>query len=515
MGPSIVRESLKPIGEWTNRIHQGHTLDLLRQMPNDSIDLCITSPPYFGLRAYGKETEVDWPDGSHCQLGLEPTVNVYIEHLMLMIREIRRVLKPTGSFYLNIGDTYSSSLGPHGGETAGFSKEAMVGDEKRPPVPQIRGKLLIPSRVALRMQEEGWSCMDEIVWRKPNSMPSSVKSRLANSWEPIFRFVKNNKTVLWRIMRDHADLKAGTWLKEKPKTPYREYLLENDWEGHKAGDWVTEKPPKFDREKRVWERSRTNWLGFSWYYELDSIREPHKTSTHARGPNGSMVAPRLSNKMPTQQETREASLMYGLGSKVPANYIPDPRGVAPSDVVSTSRFNIRVRDAKEGRLAGKWGDRVGATEEEIAAYDENRYSGKFAADPESVNSPRARMARPGYDPAQFYFEGGKNPGDTIQLELTSDSEGLEDTKGMNVPGQEPQHGLRIPGHQGDRGHELGKNPTDVWEEILKDRAERGGGARQHSRKDRQRPRPCRRNEEETFRWPETFPGLRAAQVDHV
>src|SRR5207237_7563863 len=129
------------------------------------------------------------------QLGLEPTVDLYVEHLMQVLRELKRVLKPTGSIYLNIGDTYASSMGDHGEETAGFSKESMVTNKpSRPNFPKM-GRLLIPARVALKMQEEGWMCIDEIIWRKPNHMPTSVKSRLANSWETNYSSQKNSKTM--------------------------------------------------------------------------------------------------------------------------------------------------------------------------------------------------------------------------------------------------------------------------------------------------------------------------------
>ncbi len=463
---------MKPISEWTGKVRQGHVLDLLHEMPDDSVDMILTSPPYYGLRSYGEETKVDWPDGWHGQLGLEENVDLYVEHLMMVFRELKRVLKPSGSFYLNIGDTYATSLGKHGGETAGMSKDTMVGDEARPPKPPAPrlGKLLIPSRVALRMMADGWMCPDEIIWRKPNHMPSSVKNRLANSWEPIFRFVKNDKALLWRVFRDHGEYKSGTWLRARPSTPYREWMLREDWNGFKAGDWVPKKPPTEWRLTEDWNghkagewvsadaapdhllgeprkkytRSRTNWLGFAYYYELDSIREPHKTTTHARFPGGGMEGPRKSSKLPVGQETVEASRNFGYGSKL-FDYHTNPAGKVPDDV--------------------------------------DEYSGKYAGDPESVNSPRARTARPGYDTeTKFYAEGGKNPGDVLMREdhqyLThpenrfgdssqgkNPGDSLEETKGMNVPGQEPQHGLRIPGHQGDRSHEAGKNPGDVAEEV--------------------------------------------------
>jgi DNA modification methylase len=472
---------VESIERFTNKVHHGHVLDLLRGIPDDTISLIITSPPYWGLRSYGEEAKAIWDGDPTCQhdwqsrpyykdspirneslvgreeapeaggperwqtndfcrncgawkgqLGLEPNVDMFVQHLMQVFRELKRVLKPTGSFYLNIGDTYASSMGDHGDETAGFSKEAMV--TSKPPKPKETGRLLIPSRVAIAMTEDGWHCMDEIIWRKPNHMPTSVKSRLANSWEPIFRFVKNNKTMLWRIMRTHSQYKSGEWLNKRPLTPHREWLLKEDWETEntllgrevlKKGTWVGKKPPK-----ELQAGSRANWLGFSYYYELDSIREPHSSL----------------NKLP-------------------------------------QRFNIRVRDAKEGRLEGKWGDKVHATQAEVSSYNEKEYSGKMSEQAEQLNSPRARQARPGYDAqSKFYAEGGKNPADVVE-----DKVSLADKKPGDIIELDgvkyivgwhhdtARRDLKVHGDHRDYGHEMddttglrlfrldGKDPGDVTE----------------------------------------------------
>jgi len=146
----------------------------------------VTSPPFWGLRDYGV-------DG---QLGLEPTYEEYVQNLSRVCEEIRRVLAKDGSFYLNIGDTYSGVLGHHGNETAGFSKEKMVADDKKPARPRnLPAKCLvgIPWRIALRLIDDGWTLRNDIIWRKPNAMPSSVKDRLTNTYEHIFHFVKSRK----------------------------------------------------------------------------------------------------------------------------------------------------------------------------------------------------------------------------------------------------------------------------------------------------------------------------------
>ncbi len=146
----------------------------------------ITSPPFWGLRDYGVEG----------QIGLEPTCEEYVRRLAEVCTEIRRVLAKDGSFYLNLGDTYSSVLGSHGDETAGFSKNRMVTDDKKPPRPQnLPQKCLvgIPWRVALMLIDKQWILRNAIVWYKPNHIPSSVRDRLTNTYEHVFHFVKSKK----------------------------------------------------------------------------------------------------------------------------------------------------------------------------------------------------------------------------------------------------------------------------------------------------------------------------------
>jgi site-specific DNA-methyltransferase (adenine-specific) len=150
--------------KFVNRIIQGDCWEIMRQMPPESVDLVMFSPPYWGLRNYGEGTETVWGDGWRGQLGLEPDFRMYIEHLVEIGNLVWRVLKKTGSWYLNLGDTY-------------FEK-------------QLLG---IPWRIALALQEKGWILRNDIIWHKPNAMPSSVKDRLTCTYEHIFFFVKSRR----------------------------------------------------------------------------------------------------------------------------------------------------------------------------------------------------------------------------------------------------------------------------------------------------------------------------------
>jgi site-specific DNA-methyltransferase (cytosine-N4-specific) len=148
----------------------------------------------------------------HCgawkgQLGLEPTWQLFIKHMVEISSLIKRVLKPTGSYYLVMGDTYcakpkSSNSGgmqnenygnrhsEHGWENRGEDFKQMI---KSDPITKPKQLLLIPSRLAIALQEDGWTLRNKIIWYKPNHMPSSVKDRLTNSYEEIFHFVQNRK----------------------------------------------------------------------------------------------------------------------------------------------------------------------------------------------------------------------------------------------------------------------------------------------------------------------------------
>ncbi len=134
----------------------------LAKLPEGSVDMVLTSPPYFRLRDYAVTG----------QLGLEPTVNDWVSGLRDVAREVARVLVPTGSFWLNVGDTYST------GERDGAARKSL---------------LLGPERLALALLEDGWRLRNKIVWQKANVMPSSVTDRLTCSWEALYVFVRADR----------------------------------------------------------------------------------------------------------------------------------------------------------------------------------------------------------------------------------------------------------------------------------------------------------------------------------
>jgi len=173
-----------------NKILCGDNRKILAELPEASIDLVVTSPPYWGLRDYGLGND---------QIGLEENPDDYIEQLTYISHLIKRVLKPEGSFWLNIGDTYYGS-GKGAGTRLEDAKEVYIMDKASVPKQTLRSawlrpkqKMMIPARLAISFQRAGWLLRNDIIWRKPNAMPHPVKDRLNEVHEHVYFFVKNKK----------------------------------------------------------------------------------------------------------------------------------------------------------------------------------------------------------------------------------------------------------------------------------------------------------------------------------
>jgi len=161
----------------------GDVLEKIREIPEQSIDTTITSPPYWGLRDYGVEG----------QWGLEPDFKDYLKKLDLLMIEIKRVLKDTGTVWVNLGDTYSGSNKGAGTDIT-KAKEVWI-PKTRPKLNNIQAKSLmcIPDEFKVNCRNAGWHVRNEITWYKANAMPSSVKDRFTNKTEPIFFLAKRAK----------------------------------------------------------------------------------------------------------------------------------------------------------------------------------------------------------------------------------------------------------------------------------------------------------------------------------
>ena len=178
-----------------NKIYNADCLTFLKELPDNFIDCCVTSPPYYGLRDYGV-------DG---QIGLEETPEAYVEKMVAVFREVRRVLKDDGTLWLNLGDSYSSHKDCKSiGQTiaAGTSREhahemelgkSRVRDSKMLKSQGYKNKDLIgiPWMVAFALRADGWYLRQDIIWHKPNPMPESVTDRCTKAHEYIFLMSKS------------------------------------------------------------------------------------------------------------------------------------------------------------------------------------------------------------------------------------------------------------------------------------------------------------------------------------
>ena len=178
-------------------IHQGDCLTILRErFAPESVQCCVTSPPYWGLRDYGVAG----------QLGLEPTPAEYVEKMVAVFREVRRVLRDDGTLWLNLGDSYYGGKGQNGNSKArataaerGYVQSGgTVQMATRPQdLPQeglkVKDLCGIPWRVAFALQADGWYLRQDIIWAKPNPMPESVTDRCTKAHEYLFMFAKSER----------------------------------------------------------------------------------------------------------------------------------------------------------------------------------------------------------------------------------------------------------------------------------------------------------------------------------
>jgi len=167
-----------------NKILQGDALQVLKTFDDELVDCIVTSPPYYGLRDYGV-------DG---QIGLEKTPQEYIKKLIDVFSECKRVLKKSGTFWLNISDTYGGG-GKHNSEKNWGMQNREAQINLQPPHVNLQPKcmLCIPERLILSLIDDGWILRNKNIWHKPNHMPSSVKDRFTSAYEVVYLLVKNKK----------------------------------------------------------------------------------------------------------------------------------------------------------------------------------------------------------------------------------------------------------------------------------------------------------------------------------
>lgn len=175
-----------------NKIYCGDCVEVLKTFPSESVNCCVTSPPYFNLRDYGV-------DG---QLGAEKTPEGYVQNLVEVLREVKRVLKKDGTLWLNLGDSYAGSgkgrnadgkVNDSCAKNTQGSNRGSCDDTIKATTSNRKPKDLIgiPWMVAFALRADGWYLRQEIIWSKPNAMPESVKDRCTRSHEHIFMLSKS------------------------------------------------------------------------------------------------------------------------------------------------------------------------------------------------------------------------------------------------------------------------------------------------------------------------------------
>lgn len=212
------------------RIKEGDAFDLIGDLSDDSVDLIITSPPYWGLRSYGLEHDdgvldqweavgctprrvppYDWYRSAGGQLGREPFPHWYVEHLSEFFARARRVLRPSGSVWINLGDTYFARWGSiRDGGRQGLAEARRR--RRTPSGDYLHDKqlLMIPARCAIALQDSGWILRNDLIWAKPYPLPRPERDRLRLSHEHWFHFVLRNPGGRPSYYYDLASCEEGT-----------------------------------------------------------------------------------------------------------------------------------------------------------------------------------------------------------------------------------------------------------------------------------------------------------------
>jgi len=208
------------------KIIQGNCIDKIKELEDNYIDCVVSSPPYFGLRDYGVDS----------QFGLEKTYQEYIANTVKVFETFKPKLKDTATIWWNVGDSYSGSgkgwsksLNKNNNYSQGINS-GIIYDGSKP-----KDLLMIPNRVAIALQEAGWYIRSEIIWHKPNPMPESVRDRPTSCHEKIWLITKNKKY--------YYDADA---IKE-PTTESTKQRYKSGWKGNEERDYVSGKQNHFSK----------------------------------------------------------------------------------------------------------------------------------------------------------------------------------------------------------------------------------------------------------------------------
>lgn len=308
----------------TTTLYHGHVLDVLAGLREGSFQCCVTSPPYWGLRDYKLPPQVwdaapgcahEWGEPVKTQgmsggvgrgtisgpqqgaikgddlrfqgssttccicgawrgcLGLEPTVQLYVQHMVQVFRAVWRVLRDDGTLWLNLGDSYAyaGGAGLQGARGQRFGRrhtqEPLLRHRASDGGTKPKNLMGVPWRVALALQDDGWFLRSEIIWSKPAPMPESVRDRPTRAHEHIFLLTKSGAPQFW-VHRD------GKGTRSRPAAEYR--WVHKDW-----GVEVPIAPDNWRDKESPWKRINL-WTAHDYFYDADAVREPISAAVEAR-----------------------------------------------------------------------------------------------------------------------------------------------------------------------------------------------------------------------------------------
>lgn len=256
---------------------QGNALHL--PLADQSVHCVVTSPPYYGQRDYGVTG----------QIGLEDTPQAYIERLVAVFREVKRVLRDDGVMFVNMGDTYASSGTGGNGATGGRDKSTLA--STMPPIGTVpvhrhlagfkpKSRLMMPARLAIALQDDGWIIRSEIVWHKPGPMPGSYRDRPTDAHEMVYMLTKNPR--YW------SDFDA---LRTPIKDESAARLLRGIGDSHKHVDGAPgQRPHSMSRPRAHHSKfvgttlggGDENWTHHSGYFNADGTPRGHPLGANIR-----------------------------------------------------------------------------------------------------------------------------------------------------------------------------------------------------------------------------------------
>ena len=238
-------------------------------LADESVQCCVTSPPYWGLRSY---------HGGENMIGLEPTFDEHLANLVDVFREVWRVLRKDGTVWLNYGDAYTSGGRATYRSGASDNKGHQVQDDMpRPATPnglKPKDLMFMPARMAMALQADGWYVRSKIIWHKPNPMPESVTDRPTNAYEEMFLLSKSGDKLFWT----HRAF-PGVRVQPEPDYVYRLWEKVN---GQRVLKKETPIEPAGWRDNDNWQRVNL-WVGHDYFYDSEAVRVPCLSVTQGKG----------------------------------------------------------------------------------------------------------------------------------------------------------------------------------------------------------------------------------------